>query len=148
MSLIVVLSTFVYISKASIYVFLYILCIYLLLLLLLLLLIIVIIVIIIIIIIIIESKFNKSHEFKATSYNNLRNALITPRAQFNLILVEISTLNFAGKMIKTYSKCLKELKRGDERIINKCQEVAIRTSYYIYCRRRKEWTDPELMSYT
>ena len=72
----------------------------------------------------------------------------TPRAQFNLILVEISTLGFAGKMIKTYSKCLKELKRGDERIINKCQEVAIRTSYYIYCRRRKEWTDPELMSYT
>ena len=42
---------------------------------------------------------------------------------------------------------LKELKLDDQRIINKCQEVAIRTSYYIYCRRRKEWTDPELMSY-
>ena len=33
---------------------------------------------------------------------------------------------------------LKELKLDDQRIINKCQEVAIRTSYYIYCRRRKE----------
>ena len=52
-------------------------------------------------------------------------------------------------MIKTFSKLLKDLKLDDdERIINKSQEVSIRTSYYIYCRRRKEWTDPELVSYT
>ena len=47
-----------------------------------------------------ETNFNKSHEFKARRYNNLRNALITPRVQFNLILLEISTLGFAGKTIK------------------------------------------------
>ena len=95
-----------------------------------------------------ETNFNKSHEFKARRYNNRRNALITSRAQFSLILLEISTLGFAGKMIKTFSKCLKELKLHDERIINKCQEVAICTSYYIDCRRRKEFTDPELVAYT
>ena len=95
-----------------------------------------------------ETNFNKSHEFKARRYNNLRNALITPRAQFNLILLEISTLGFAGKTIKTFSKFLKELKVDDKRTINKCQEVAIRTLFDIYCRRRKECTDPELMSYT
>ena len=44
-----------------------------------------------------ETNFNKSHEFKARRYNNLRNALITPRAQFNLILREISTLGFCRK---------------------------------------------------
>ena len=44
-----------------------------------------------------ETNFNKSHEFKARRYNNLRNALITPRAQFNLILREISTLGFCWK---------------------------------------------------
>ena len=44
-----------------------------------------------------ETNFNKSHEFKARRYNNLRNALITPRAQFNLILREISTPGFCWK---------------------------------------------------
>ena len=94
-----------------------------------------------------ETGFNKSHEFKARRYNNLRKALITPSAQFNLILLEISTLGF-GKMIKTFSKFLKELKLDDERIIDKYQEdqeVAVRTSYYIYYRRRKDWTDSELV---
>ena len=71
----------------------------------------------------------------AISFNE--HVLITPRAQFNLILLEISTLGFAGKTIKTFSKC-----------INKFQEVAICKSYYIHCRRRKEWTDPEPMSFT
>ena len=95
-----------------------------------------------------ETNFSKSHEYKARRYNNLRNALITPRAQFNLILFEISNLGFVGKAIKTFSKFLKELKLDDERIIDKWQEVAVRTSYFIYCRRRKDWTDPEPMSYT
>ena len=95
-----------------------------------------------------ETNFNKSHKFKTRRYNNRRNALITPCAQFNLIPLEISTLGFAGKNIKTFRKFLKELKLDVERIINKCQEVAIRISYHIYCQRRKEWTDRELMSYT
>ena len=94
-----------------------------------------------------ETDFNKSHEFKAKRNNNLRKALITLSAQFNLILLEISTLGF-GKMIKTFSKFLKELKLDDERIIDKYQEdqeVAVRTSYYIYYRRTKDWTDSELV---
>ena len=95
-----------------------------------------------------ETNSNKSHEIKARGYNNLRNALITPRAQFNWILFEISTLDFAWKSIKAFSKFLKELKLDDKGMINECQEVAIRISYYIYCRRRKEWSDPDLMPYT
>ena len=90
-----------------------------------------------------ETNCNKSHEFKVGRYNNLRNALITLRAQFNLILLNISTQGFAGKMIKTFSELLKQLKLDDERIINKCQEVAIRI-----VSKKKEWTDPELVSYT
>ena len=65
-----------------------------------------------------ETNVNKSHKFKARRYNNLRNALITPRAQFNLILLEISTMGFAGKTIKTFSKILKELELDYESIIN------------------------------
>ena len=95
-----------------------------------------------------ETNFNKSDEFKARRYNNLHNTLITPCAQVNLVLLEISNLGFAAETIKTFSKFFKELKLVVERIINKCQEVDIRTLNCIYCRRRKAWTDPELMSYT
>ena len=42
----------------------------------------------------------------AIKYNNLCNVLITSRVQFNLILLEVSTLSFAGNTIKTYSKFL------------------------------------------
>ena len=77
----------------------------------------------------IEINCNKSHEFKARRYNNLRNVLITSRVYFSLILLEISTLGFAEKTIETFHKFSKELKLDDERVINKCQEVAIRTSY-------------------
>ena len=42
----------------------------------------------------------------AIKYDNLCNVLITSRVQFNLILLEISTLSFAGNTIKTYSKFL------------------------------------------
>ena len=48
---------------------------------------------------------------------------------------------FCWENEKTFSKFLKEPKLDDEKIINKCQEVAVRTSYFIHCRRRKEWTD-------
>ena len=76
-----------------------------------------------------EINFNKSHEFKARRYNNLSNVLITSRVYFSLILLEISTLGFAEKTIETFNKFSKELKLDDERVINKCQEVAIHTSY-------------------
>ena len=32
-------------------------------------------------------------------------------------------------------------------ILRKLINIAIRTSYYIFCRRNKEWPNPELISY-
>ena len=31
--------------------------------------------------------------------------------------------------------------------ILKCMETATWASYFIYCRRNKTWTDPELLNY-
>ena len=41
---------------------------------------------------------------------------------------------------------LKFDKRTTNYTIKKITNIAIRTSYYIFCRRNKEWTDPELMT--
>ena len=65
---------------------------------------------------------------------------------FNQILLEISSLGFAGKTIKTFEQFLGELHLDGEGITSKSQEQAIRTSYYIYCRGSKKWMDLDLMT--
>ena len=33
------------------------------------------------------------------------------------------------------------------RLISKIMNIAIRCSYYTFCRRKKDWTDPDLMDF-
>ena len=42
---------------------------------------------------------------------------------------------------------LQKLNIDDHYVINKLAEVAIRCSYKIYCKRNKDWANPELLSY-
>ena len=42
---------------------------------------------------------------------------------------------------------LQKLNIDDHYVINKITEVAIRCSYMIYCKRNKDWPNPELLSY-
>ena len=45
---------------------------------------------------------------------------------------------------------LKELNVDDNAvkyIASKLIEICIRSSYYIFCMRMKDWTDPELMDF-
>ena len=42
---------------------------------------------------------------------------------------------------------LQKLNIGDDHVIKKLTEVAIRCSYMIYCKRNKDWPNPELLSY-
>ena len=43
-----------------------------------------------------ETNLEKSRDYKKTRYKDLRNALLSPRAHFNLILLEISSSGFTG----------------------------------------------------
>ena len=95
-----------------------------------------------------ETNPLKSHDYKITKYQNLRSALLSPCSHFKLIFLEILSLGFTGSSIKTFETYLSGKKLDSVRITKKCQEVAIRASYRIYCRRNKIWPNPELMSYT
>ena len=95
-----------------------------------------------------EMNLLKSHDYKVTKYQNLRSALLNPFSHFKLILLEMSSLGFTGSSIKSFETYLNGKNLDSVRIIKKYQEVAIRASYYIYCRRNKIWPDPELISYT
>ena len=84
-----------------------------------------------------ETNTEKSSEFKKRRNKNLKNELITPKSNFKLILFEITSLGFTTNYVKCCKDYMLKLNLDYERIIYKCQEVAIRTSFYIYCRRNK-----------
>ena len=63
-----------------------------------------------------ETNLEKSRDYKKTIYKNLRNALLSPRAHFNLILQEISTSGFTGST-KSFKQFLKSEDLDANRII-------------------------------
>ena len=67
----------------------------------------------------------------------------------NLVNLLISALGIYVKSTTEYIDMMKMLKfdkRTVNYIIKRITNIAIRTSYYIFCRKNKEWTDPELMT--
>ena len=84
----------------------------------------------------------KSNLYKQKVYKDLQRELVIPMSHFSILFLEILSLSFVNyktnKIIKLFNKYNRKL------IIMKCQEVAIRTSYFLYCRQNKTWQQPEL----
>ena len=72
-----------------------------------------------------ETNTEKLREFKKRRYENLKNELITPTSNFKLILLEITNLGFTTNDVKCFKDFMLKLNLDYERIIYKCQEVAI-----------------------
>ena len=70
--------------------------------------------------------------------------LLSPRTHFHLIPLEISYSGFTGST-KSFEQFLRSKDLNAERIIRKCQEVARRASYFIYCRQYNTWSEPDLI---
>ena len=96
-----------------------------------------------------EHNTKKAHEYKEQRYRNLQDEIEIEYSIFKVVFIEITTL---GLMPKTTIECkkllLKQFKVDYDRLFSKCCEVAVRTSYYIFCRRNKEWTHPLSLQYT
>ena len=73
--------------------------------------------------------------------------LLTPPSNFQLIFLEVTSLGFVTKNIKTFRNFLKSININERYLIEKLQEVAIRYSYLIYCGGNKNWNEPNLISY-
>ena len=97
-----------------------------------------------------EKNTSKSREYKVNRYGNLKSQLLIPSSKIEIIFLEITTLGFISK--QSYQQFAKYLKSIDvhnsDHLIYKCMETVIRSSYYIFCRRNKCWTYPELLTYT
>ena len=95
-----------------------------------------------------EHNTTKAREYKEQRYRNLQDEIEIEYSVFKVVFIEITTLGLTPKTTTECKKLLKQFKVDYDRLFSKCCEVAIRTSYYIFCRRNKEWTHPLPLQYT
>ena len=75
------------------------------------------------------------------------------RQQYNdvkLISLSTSTLGIISSLSNAFDEMLKEIKVDNihqEYILKKISAITIRSTYFIFCRRRKDWNTLELLTY-
>ena len=95
-----------------------------------------------------DTNTKKSREYKQTRYKNLKDHILVACEEFEVIYLEFTTLGFISKdSFDPFNKLLKKLGVNENRTLVKCMEIAIRATYFIFCRRNKEWTNPELLNF-
>ena len=95
-----------------------------------------------------ETNTVKSRDYKRNRYKNLKSQIKVEHLEFELVYFEVTSLGFISKdSFKDTSSFLSNFEINIERTIFKCMEVALRASFYIFCRRNKEWTNPELLKF-
>ena len=96
-----------------------------------------------------ESNLRSNAERKKRKYRELVQQLKNDYEKVNFVNLSISALGIYDKSTTEFIDMMKMLKfdkRTTNYTIKRITNIAIRTSYYIFCRRNKEWTDPELMT--
>ena len=85
------------------------------------------------------TKYKDLVEKKKEQYNNDK-----------FVNLSISTLGVFDEASKDFLGMLVELRFDKTRrdyVLRNIINITIRTSYYIFCCRNKEWTNPDLMKY-
>ena len=95
-----------------------------------------------------ELNFEKARDHKEKRYRDLRKDLKINCTKFEISFIEISALGFVPTSIKEFKKTCKRFGIAFDKLSAKCSETTIRTTYYIFNRRSKDWTNPLLMEYT
>ena len=95
-----------------------------------------------------EHNTTKAREYKEQRYRNLQDEIETEYSEFKVVFIKITTLGLTPKATLECKELLKKFKVDYDGLFMKCCAVAIRTSYYIFCRRNKDWTHPLPLQYT
>ena len=96
-----------------------------------------------------ESNLQVNANRKRQKYLDLIEEQKTNYGKVKFINLSLSTLGVFSRSAENFDEMLRSLKLDDQyskyikkKIVNMC----IRTSYYIFCRRNKEWDNPKLMT--
>ena len=97
-----------------------------------------------------ESNLESNAHRKKTKYKNLINEQKKCYNDVKFINLSISALGVFGKECKSYLEMLDSLGFEDKHkryFIRKIMALSIRSTYYVFCCRNKEWTNPQLLNY-
>ena len=70
-----------------------------------------------------ETNTTKSREYKETSYNEIKSELLTPVSNFQLIFLEVTSLGFLTKNIKTFRKFLESININERYLIENFKKL-------------------------
>ena len=97
-----------------------------------------------------ESNLKINSDRKLSKYRPLLTSLSTSYQEINFINMSMSALGVLESSCDSLFKLLKSLdlpEMHQKRLVSKTIAIAIRSTYYIFCRRNKDWTDPDLMDF-
>ena len=83
---------------------------------------------------------------KATKYLPLIADIQNSYSTVKLINLSMSALGILGTYSESFPSMLKGLNL-DDKILLKTINIAVRCTYYIFCRRNKPWTNPDILDY-
>ena len=87
---------------------------------------------------------------KSTNYNALIKNLKSQYSAVHFINLSMGALGIFGTSSLTFPTMLEETgfdKAIQRRLMMKLSNIAIRCTYYIFCQRNKEWTNPNLLDF-
>ena len=97
-----------------------------------------------------ETNLEKNRNAKNLRYNTLIQRLKTTYRKVKFINLSLGAIGVYSKAQHTLSDLLSDLevdKAHSSYLVSKISNVCIRITYYLFCLRGKDWTDPPLLSW-
>ena len=97
-----------------------------------------------------ESNITINSDRKLAKYRPLFNSLRTNYTSIKFVNLSMSALGIFGASSDSLLQMLQDLHfdaNVQNNIVMKASNIAIRCTYYIYCRRNKQWTCPNLLNF-
>jgi hypothetical protein len=97
-----------------------------------------------------ESNLLTNATRKRQKYQDLISEQLKNYEKVKFVNLSISSLGVFSHSSLDFTEMLKDIKFDEQcrkYYVRKIINICIRSSYYIFCKRNKEWDNPQLMSY-
>ena len=92
-----------------------------------------------------KSNIKINSDRKATKYHPLINHLHSSYSTVTFVNLSMSAIGILGTSSESFLSMLTDLQldgKGKKNALLKTMNIAVRCTYYIFCRRNKSWTNP------
>ena len=96
-----------------------------------------------------ETNIKVNSDRKASKYNPLHQELGSKYKQIKFISLSLGALGTVGSSSESFInrlKCLGVSQPIQRSILSKMINITIHCTYFLFCRRNKPWTDPDLLA--